>query len=272
MSTEARERSEPEVRAERSRRRRRAVAIAVVAIAALSLVGNVVGTDAALRLYEREQEVRLDPIGLRVHAAERASANAPRTKPLLAMFGDSRVAMWKTPSALTDWDVVNLGVGFQTTEQALLRFDYDVAPLHPTVVVLEVGVNDLKDLSMFPARRDAIVRACEENIAAMVAKARAFGSDVVLATVFDLGDAALWRKPFWTPAPVAAAITEVNAFVRTLAGDGIVVFETAPVLDDAAGKVRASYQVDHLHIVPAGYDALNERLVSIVRAFPRGPR
>jgi lysophospholipase L1-like esterase len=270
MSTEARKQPEPEARVERARGRRRAIAIGAVAL--LSLVGNVIGVEAGLRLYAREQEVRLDPLGLRVHAAERASANAPRTKPLLAMFGDSRVAMWKTPSALTNWDVVNLGIGYQTTAQALPRFDYDVAPLHPAVVVFEIGVNDLKDLSMFPERRDEIVRACEENIAAMVAKARGIGARVVLATVFDLGDAAIWRRPFWTPAPVAAAIMEVNAFLRTLANGDVVLFETAPVLDDVAGKVRASYQVDHLHIVPAGYDALNEKLVSIVRAFPPSPR
>lgn len=248
------------------------LAIAVIAVAVISLVGNAIALKAALNLYGREQEVRLDPLGLRDHAAERALASAPRAKPLLAMFGDSRAAMWTSPAALTEWQVVNLGVGFQTTAQALLRFDYDVAPFHPTVVVLEVGVNDLKDLPMFPERRDAIVSACEENIAELVSKARALGAEVVLATIFDLGSAALWRRPFWTPAPVAAAISEVNTFVRSLGRDGVVVFETAPVLDDASGAVRAAYQADHLHLVPAGYAALNERLVSIVRAFPPGPR
>jgi lysophospholipase L1-like esterase len=246
--------------------------MAVAAVAVASLVGNAVAVGQSLSLYERQEEVRLDPLGLRYHAAERSSASAPRSKPLLAMFGDSRVAMWTPPTALNEWDVVNLGVGFQTTAQALLRFDYDVAPFHPTVVLLEVGVNDLKDLPMFPDRHDAIVRSCKENLAALVDKARSLGAQVVLATIFDLGDAAIWRKPFWTPAPIAAAIVEVNSFIRSLAREGVVVFESAPILDDTPGKVRATYQADHLHLLPVGYAALNERLVSIVRAFPLGPR
>ena len=251
---------------------RRALAFGIAFIAVVSIVGNIVGVQTVLRLYEREQEVRLDPIGLRAHAVERASAAAPRSKPLLVLFGDSRVAMWTTPSGLEDWDVMNFGVGYQTTEQALLRFDYDVGPLRPRVVVIEVGVNDLKDLPLFPARRDSIIRSCEQNIAALTQKSRDLGARVVLTTIFDLGDAALWRRPFWTPQPVASAISEVNVFIRSLARDGVVVFETAPILDGAAGRVRPEYQADHLHLVPAAYVALNEKLVSIVRAFPLSPR
>jgi lysophospholipase L1-like esterase len=253
-------------------RGRRALTAVVLVVTTLSLAGNVLGIEVVRRFYLREQEVRLDPLGLHEHAAERASASARRTKPLLAMFGDSRIAMWAPPSALVAWDVVNLGVGNQTTEQALLRFDVDVAPFHPTAVLFEVGVNDLKDLEQLPDRRDAIVRSCTENIAELVAKARALGAEVVLATVFDLGDAAIWRKPFWSPGPVAAAIDEVNVFIRSLARDGVVVFETATVLDDPSHKIRAEYHADHLHLVPAGYAALNEKLTSIVRAFAPVPR
>jgi len=267
MSTESHDPSAPEARAGRSFRRLRALAMGLAVVAIASLVGNLGLIRASLRLYEREQDVRLDPIGLRVHAAERASASAARSKPLLAMFGDSRVAMWTTPSTLPDWDIVNLGISFQTSEQALLRFEHDVTPMHPSVVLFEVGVNDLKDLSTFPERRDEIVHACEDDIAALVAKARQGGASVVLATIFDLGDPALWRKPFFSPAIVATAIREVNVFIRTLAGDGVTIFETAPVLDDPPGKVRPSYQVDHLHVLPVAYEALNERLVPIVRAF-----
>jgi lysophospholipase L1-like esterase len=272
MSIQAVERSELDVRVERPRRSCRALALCVVVIAVVSLAGNVVAVQAALGIYAREQEVRLDPLGLRYHVAERASASASMTKPRLILYGDSRVAMWTPAPSVPGWDIVNLGVGFQTTTQALLRFDYDAAPFHPTVVVFEVGVNDLKDLATFSDRRDAIVRDCEENIAALVTKARALGAEVVLATVFDLGDAAIWRTPFWTPAPIARAIAEVNTFIRSQARDGVVVIEAAPILDDARGKIRASYQADHLHLVPAAYAALNEKVVSIVSAFPPGPR
>ena len=44
--------------------------------------------------------------------------------------------------AVTRW--VNRGLGGQTTSQVLHRYPIDVAPLKPAVVVLVVGVNDLR--------------------------------------------------------------------------------------------------------------------------------
>ncbi len=239
---------------------------------------------ASLRsAMQREQpRVRLDPIGLGFHAAERATASASRTKPLLAMFGDSRVAGDVAGAAVrrfADWEIVNLGVGYQTTAQAILRFDYDVAPFHPAMVVFEIGVNDLKDLSMFPERRDADrpglrrrtsrrcsprKRGCAPGIRVVLARR---SLNLERSRRSGKGRSSGGQRPKRRRPP-----REVNVFIRSLARDGFVVFETASVLDGPNGRVRADYQLDHLHLVAPGYAALNERLVSIVRAFPPGPR
>jgi lysophospholipase L1-like esterase len=175
--------------------------------------------------------------------------------------------MWSPPK-IDGYDVVNLGIGNQTTEQALLRFDADVAPLHPAAVVVQVGVNDLKALPLFPARQDEIVRGCKANIARIVEKSRALGAKVILLTIFSLGDVPIYRRAVWSSAPVAHAIDDVNAYLRSLAsGDAVVVVDSAATLDAEPGKVKGPYQVDYLHENAAAYSALDERVVPLVRGL-----
>ena len=99
-----------------------------------------------------------------MHAAARADSRPPAGHPILVLFGDSRAAMWPTPTALTEYTVVNRGVGQSDDSAIALRIDADVAPLHPAVVVLEAGVNDLKTIADIPERRSQIVADCEANL------------------------------------------------------------------------------------------------------------
>jgi lysophospholipase L1-like esterase len=172
--------------------------------------------------------------------------------------------MWPTPPALSGFTVVNRGIGNQTTAQIALRIDADVVPLHPTIVVLEAGVNDLKTIADVPERRARIVADCEVNLRHIVDRCRALGAAVVLVNIFDIGDVPVWRQPFWSN-DVATAVREVNHFLATLAGDRVVYLDAAEALDDSRGKVKAAYQLDFLHLAPAGYEALDERLIPVVR-------
>jgi lysophospholipase L1-like esterase len=223
-------------------------------------------------LYAREQEVRLDPIGLHVHEGIRAKSGA-HARPVLAMFGDSRIAMWPPP-AIDGYDVVNLGVGHQTSEQALLRFDEDVAPLHPALVLVQVGVNDLKTVPLFPERHEAIVRECKANIQRIIDKSRALGARVLLTTIFSLGDVPVYRRVVWSPGATARAIDEVNASLRSLAltNSGVTVIDSATILDDAPGKIKEAFQLDYLHENAAAYAALDKRVVQLVHGFGAVPR
>jgi lysophospholipase L1-like esterase len=245
-------------------RPKRVFEAALAATLVASLAGNWALGRQALRYYEDEMAVRLDPAGLEVHAGEREPGVGP---PLLVLFGDSRVAMWPTPSGVRRYRIVNSGVGYQTTAQLLERIDRDVLALHPSVVVLEAGVNDLRAIASFPERRDAIVSGCKANLARIVRRCRELGARVVVLTVFDLGDVPLWRQPFWSSA-VAPAVTEVNAYLETLAGDGVVLFDANPVLTRGRGVIDPAYQLDHLHLNPAGYVALNEQFVRFLATSP----
>ncbi len=239
---------------------------ALPALLALSLAANVILVRQWIAAVSASHVARLDPAQLGVHEADRAKA--PPATPVLELFGDSRAAMWPAPAALPGYTVVNRGIGYQTTAQIALRIDADVVPLHPAVVVLEAGVNDLKTIADVPAQRTRIVADCEANLRRIVDRCRAAASTVVVVSIFDIGDVPLWREPFWSD-DVAAAVREVNAFLPTLIRDGVVFLDAGAVLDDARGKVKPSYQFDYLHLNPAGYDALDEKLVPLVRALPR---
>ena len=249
-------------------RKTRGVIAILGAALVLSLGANVALVRANNGYYRQISDVRLDPPGLETYAADRAKP-APNDRPVLAIFGDSRAAMWSAPvSALPEYTIVDVGVGNQTTAQLLLRFDADVPRLHPSVIVFEGGVNDLKTISEFPERRAEIVARCKANLAKLVTKCRETGAFVVLTTIFAIGDIPLWRKPFWSN-DVDDVVREVNTFVRTLAGEKVVIFDADPILDRADGKIQKPFQFDFLHVSPEGYAALNERLAPLVKAFPR---
>lgn len=238
----------------------------------LALLASLAGNAYLLKSEEHERQatsaVRLDPAGAEVYASDRAAQAPPPARPVrpvLVFFGDSRALMW-SPPPLPEYQVVDRGIGNQTTAQILLRVDTDVTPLHPAVVVLEAGVNDLKTLPEFPSRRAAIVAGCEANLRAIVLRLRAAGATVVLATVFSIGHVPLWRRPFWSD-DVAASVVEVNGFLRGLAGDRVALLDANAALDAGGHEVKPAYQRDYLHLVPAGYAALNDALVPLVRGL-----
>ncbi|MCL2448508.1 MAG: GDSL-type esterase/lipase family protein, partial [Polyangiaceae bacterium] len=179
-------------------------------------MANALLVRAAVAQYNTSSEIRLDPVGLSVYASERG--RPPPGRPLLVFFGDSRALMWGRP-AFPRYTVINRGIGWQTTAQILARLDADVLDAHPDVVVLEAGVNDLKVIAQLPQHREKIVRDCEANLAQIVEACRRAGARVIVASIFELGDVAFWRRPFWSSS-VAVAIREVNAYIAKLAGDG----------------------------------------------------
>jgi lysophospholipase L1-like esterase len=245
---------------------RRRLAHALVGLAlAVSAPANLLLVQSSNRYFATVSAVRLDPGGLKVYAAERARVESP-TRPRLVLFGDSRALMWPAPSALDDFEVINRGIGNQTTAQILMRVDDDVAPLHPSVVVLEAGVNDLKAIAEFPERRDEIVASCEENTRRIVERCRALGARVVVVTVFGIGDVTLWRRLFWS-SEVDAAVKQVNRFLPTLVAEQVALLDADPVLAGERGRILPAYQVDFLHLTPAGYAALDTRLVPVVRGM-----
>ncbi|MBI5305220.1 MAG: SGNH/GDSL hydrolase family protein [Chloroflexi bacterium] len=220
-----------------------------------SVFFNIVLFQQGDNYYKELNAVRLNPLGLDAYPIQ---TPVSIDKPILVFFGDSRAFAW-TPPENVPFQIVNRGIGAQTSAQVAARFDAHVAPLRPRVVVVQVGINDLKTIPLFPERKDNIIANCKANIKRIVDQAVAQNATVILTTIFPSGQVPLERRLFWSD-DVAKAIADVNAYIRSLASERVIVFDGFAILANGEGVVRSEYRIDLLHINQGGYAALNVEL------------
>lgn len=166
----------------------------------------------------------------------------------VVFMGDSITENWGyADPAFYRTGRINRGISGQTTQQMLLRFPSDVVALHPRVVHIMAGTNDIAG-NTGPTTLDAI----EGNIAAMVVLAKAAGIRVVLAAtppsvVFN-----------WAPSlRPASTIAALNLRLRRLAARERVTFvDYGTVLATPTGGLRPEYTFDGTHPNAAGYAAI----------------
>ena len=229
----------------------------------VSVALNLILFAQSRQYYLQLNEIRLDPFGLSSYSPDTLHYTAKSDKALVVLFGDSRAANWPPPD-LARFEFVNRGIGAQTSAQALQRFDYHVRPLHPQVVLVQVGINDLKTIPLFPERKEAIIASCQNNIQHIVTQSVDDGAIVILTTIFPIGEVPLERQPFWSP-DVAKAISEVNIFIRSLEAQNVIILDAYSILADENGTIQDEYAQDTLHLNTAGYAALNRYLLPILR-------
>jgi len=238
------------------------VVITLLSIALLiSIVLNFILFKRGEQYYLQLNATRLDPLGLSFYPTGTDQYSTAQKK--VVFFGDSRASNWTFPVGLDQFQFINRGIGAQTAAQVLERFDDHIAPLQPQVIIVQVGINDLKTIPIFPDQKASIIANCQANIEEIVSQSLDLGATVILTTIFPLGEVPLERKLFWS-ADVAAAIKEVNASMYSLEGENVIVFDTVPILANEKGVVQPEYSRDLLHLTEAGYDALNEELVRIL--------
>ena len=130
------------------------LAIILLALGLLvSLVFNFILYRQGRGYYLQLNATRLDPLGLEAHPArysesERSLGAAHR----IIFLGDSRITQWPQP-AIDGYQIVNRGIGAQTSTQVLGRYDVHVKPLEPDILLVQVGINDLKAIPLITVRR-----------------------------------------------------------------------------------------------------------------------
>ena len=231
---------------------------ALIFVAISSIVLNVILFNRAKQYYIDLNGERLDPLRLSVFSQE-----LPRVpdKIRAVFYGDSRAARWPAPALDDRFDFVNRGIEGQTTEQVLLGLEYHLVPVHPQIVILQVGVNDLKTIPLFPDRKAAIIADCKENIRQIIQRSTELGAMVIVSTIFPVGNPPVERQPFWS-ADISAAIEEVNQYIHSLSQAKVIVFDVDSILADG-GQLKPKYALDELHLNEQGYQSLNEELTRI---------
>jgi acyl-CoA thioesterase-1 len=177
-------------------------------------------------------------------------ANAMLSRPAgnenrVVFFGDSITEGWSRDGGFFPGKpYVNRGIGGQTTPQMLVRFRQDVIALHPKVVVILAGTNDIAG-NTGPATPEMI----EGNLASMAEIASANGIRVVLSSILPAFDYP-WR-PGLQPAPKIAAVNEWMKEYATM--HQLVYLDYYTPMVDARPGLRSEYGADGVHPNQAGY-------------------
>lgn len=164
----------------------------------------------------------------------------------VVFFGNSITEAWAPlfPKLFPEKPYVGRGISGQTTPQMLVRFRQDVIALHPTVVVILAGTNDIAG-NTGPSTLEMI----EDNLASMTELAQANGIKVVLSSVLPV-----WRYPWKPELEPAQTIVALNAWIKEYARThgAIYVDYHSPMADERHG-MKATLAVDGVHPNEAGY-------------------
>ncbi|MDB5236081.1 MAG: hypothetical protein JWR44_3074 [Hymenobacter sp.] len=219
---------------------------------------------AADEAYHKQQEYLLhnDWANLQRYAAANQRLPAPRPGvPRVVIIGNSITEGWvKEDSAFfrgRTTEYVGRGIGGQTTGQTVVRFRADVLNLHPAVVVILVGTNDVAENSG-PYNPQTTLN----NIMTMTELAQAHGIRVVLGSVAPAAD--FWWHKGLNPAPKIIAL---NQQIKAYAGQHKLVyldFHTA--LKDEQNGLKKAYGEDGVHPNLTGYRVMEPLLNQAVAA------
>ena len=184
----------------------------------------------------------------RYRAENAALPPAPPGEKRVVFFGDSITDGWGrspgTGAFFPGKPYVNRGISGQTTPQMLVRFQQDVVQLHPSVVVILAGTNDIAG-NTGPSTPEMI----EDNFDSMVNIAQAHGIAVVLASITPV-HVYPW-KPTIFPTD---EIRLLNAWMASYCGQHRCVYlDYFSAMADASGGMRAGLSRDGVHPVEQGY-------------------
>ena len=198
---------------------------------------------AAAQKADQERQARDWPDLCRYQRADIEDSRGDDVR--VVFLGDSITELWQAadPQLFTR-GIVDRGISGQTSAQVLLRFYADVVALHPRVVHIMVGTNDIAG-NTGPERPEDF----KNNIRAMVDIAKADRIRVVLASILPT------KRFAWRPAlNPAARVRELNAWLSDYARErGLVYADYYPVLAARDGGMQDGASRDGVHPLRSSY-------------------
>jgi lysophospholipase L1-like esterase len=202
--------------------------------------------EAAKQIDEMETKLADWPQLGRYRAENAALAPVAAGEQRVVFYGDSITDSWGRQAGefFPGKPYVNRGISGQTTPQMVVRFRQDVIDLHPAVVVILAGTNDVAGNTgpMTP-------QMTEDNFRSMIDLAKANGIRVIVASILPVADYP-WRTGL-APAP---KIKTLNDWLK-----GYCVNHSVTYLDYYSSMVRpdggmkAGISFDGVHPNAQGY-------------------
>jgi lysophospholipase L1-like esterase len=211
-----------------------------------------------------EARIHTDWAWMERYRAANAQVAVEAARPRIVFLGDSITQGWVDldPGFFTPGRI-GRGIGGQTTPQMLVRFPQDVIDLHPDVVQIMAGTNDIA--SNTGPMTDAQTQG---NLRSMVELAQAHGIRVILASI-PPADLFPWRPGLET----GDHIVRLNRWLKDYAArSGCVYADYWSALKGDGLGAREGLTKDHVHPTPAGYavmDRVAEAAIRDALAMPR---
>ncbi|MGB6024000.1 MAG: SGNH/GDSL hydrolase family protein, partial [Candidatus Sulfotelmatobacter sp.] len=184
----------------------------------------------------------------RYREADAALKPAAPSENRVVFLGDSITDYWKLEDYFPGKPYINRGIDGQTTPQMLVRFRLDVIALHPKVLVVLAGTNDVAGVTG-PTRNEDI----EANYASMAELARLHHIRVVLASLLPVNNYTDDAKESFALRP-RERILALNTWLKDYcAKNGFVYLDYFSTVVDDKGMLRRDLSDEGLHPNASGY-------------------
>lgn len=184
----------------------------------------------------------------RYRDANAALAPAAPNENRVVFLGDSITDYWKLAQYFPGKPYLNRGIDGQTTPQMLVRFRQDVIDLHPKVLVVLAGTNDVAGVTGRTSNEDI-----ESNYTSIAELARLHSISVVFASLLPVNNYRPDAKESFSLRP-AERLRALNTWLQDYCDrNGLVYLDYSSALRDDKGMLKRELSEDGLHPNDAGY-------------------
>jgi acyl-CoA thioesterase I len=184
----------------------------------------------------------------RYRDADKALTTPAAGENRVVFLGDSITDYWKLENYFPGRPYINRGIDGQSTPEMLVRFRQDVIDLHPAVLVVLAGTNDIAGVTGHTRNEDL-----EANYASMAELARLHHIRVVFASLLPVNNYIPEAKESYALRP-RERLQAINDWLKDYCRkNGFVYLDYASSLADERGMLRRELSDDGLHPNDAGY-------------------
>jgi lysophospholipase L1-like esterase len=181
-------------------------------------------------------------------------------KPRVVFLGDSIIFHWqdaKYTSLFQDKPrFIDRGINGNNAAQMLVRYRSDVLALHPKVVVLLGGTNDLAAFKL-----PDIVSFIEQSVSSIVEIAEAHHERIILCSVLPVSDAIRPQTAERNPED----ILRLNAWLKRYAAEKHLPYvDFYSLLNDGHDRLKTDFTIDGLHPNGDGYKRMESVLLPVI--------
>ncbi|MEM9076402.1 MAG: SGNH/GDSL hydrolase family protein [Bacteroidota bacterium] len=169
----------------------------------------------------------------------------------VVFMGNSITEGWLVahPEFFANKPYINRGISGQTTPQMLLRFRQDVIDLHPKLVLILAGTNDIAGNT-----GAMTLEQIRDNILSMIQLAKAHNIHPIICSVLPAYDYP-WR-PGLQP---NIKIPTLNALLKKLAKEqGVSYLDYFTKMADERNGLPKEYTTDEVHLTKEGYSVMGD--------------